>query len=201
MHKDVLQHFRKNDHVLFDVVQKVMPIHLTLVPNSFERLCDAIISQQLSTKAADTIFDRFKNLFPDRKIDPLFLLAIPDDLLKSVGISSAKTAYLKDLARHVMEKKLILEDLPNQDDETIIKTLTLVHGIGRWTVEMYLIFSLGREDIFSFGDLGLRRAMQRAYGFKNEPTLSQMQKISQIWSPYRTWASLALWKSLSLKEV
>ena len=201
MNPDIENHFQSVDGLLFSVYERVAPISITLIPQSFERLCDAIVSQQLSTKVADVIFGRFKNLFPKGEILPLFLLAIPNDVLREIGISNAKVSYLKDLADHVMRKSLVLEDLTNMDDEMVIKTLTKVHGIGRWTAEMFLIFSLGREDIFSFGDLGLRRAIQKIYGYKKEPTLAQMQELSQNWEPYRTWASIILWKSLSLKEV
>lgn len=192
-------HFQTVDPILFAVLQKVGEIKIAKVSNYFERLCDAIISQQLSTKAADTIFARFKALFPDEHIIPVFLLAIPQDLLREIGISYQKISYIRDLAQKIVDETICLEDLEKNNDEAVIRELIKVKGIGRWTAEMFLIFSLGREDIFSYGDLGLRRAIQKLYGFANEPTLKQMEEKTKIWAPYRSYASIALWRSLTLK--
>jgi len=162
----------------------------------FRDLLESIIGQQLSVKAAGTIINRFVNLFPDPKnIHPKDILEKEADLLRSVGISRQKISYLRSLSECIISEKIILATLPDLPDEQVISHLTMVKGIGRWTAEMILIFSLGREDVFSLGDLGLRTAVSRIYGVDREDKL-KIEKISQTWSPYRSLASLYLWRSL-----
>lgn len=192
----MFEHFQKVDPRLFRLAKKLQIIQLKKSDNYFERLCDDIISQQLSGKASDTIFRKFKALFPNEYISPLFLMAIPLDQLRESGLSVQKTNYVKNLASHIIDKKISLESLDTYKDEIVIKELTKVKGIGRWTAEMFLIFSLAREDVFSYGDLGLRKGIQKLYGFEREPTLHEMEEITAKWRPYRTYASLLLWKSL-----
>ncbi|HSX40170.1 MAG TPA: hypothetical protein VLF68_01015, partial [Candidatus Saccharimonadales bacterium] len=112
-------HFQKNDPILFDALEKIGNVEIHIVKDYFQRLCDAIISQQLSTKVADIIYDRFIKLFPGQKIDPLFLLAIPTETLREIGISGGKIAYLKNLAQRVTERSLLLEDLAIMEDELV----------------------------------------------------------------------------------
>ena len=162
----------------------------------FRDLLESIIGQQLSVKAAGTIINRFMGLFPDQKnIKPQDILARDEESLRSVGLSRQKISYLRSLSEFVVSEKIILATLPDLPDEQVISHLTLVKGIGRWTAEMILIFSLGREDVFSVGDLGLRTAVSRIYGVDREDKL-KIEKISQTWSPYRSLASLYLWRSL-----
>ncbi|KKT41735.1 MAG: HhH-GPD family protein [Candidatus Collierbacteria bacterium GW2011_GWB2_44_22] len=162
----------------------------------FRDLLESIIGQQLSVKAAGTIINRFMGLFPDQKnIKPEDILARDEESLRSVGLSRQKISYLRSLSEFVVSEKIILATLPDLPDEQVISHLTLVKGIGRWTAEMILIFSLGREDVFSVGDLGLRTAVSRIYGVDREDKL-KIEKISQTWSPYRSLASLYLWRSL-----
>ncbi len=165
----------------------------------FRDLLESIIGQQLSVKAADTIIHRFVNLFPDTKnIRPEDILGRDDDTLRSVGISRQKISYLQSLSKFVVSEKIVLDALRDLPDEQVISNLTMVKGIGRWTAEMVLIFSLGREDVFSVGDLGLRTAVSRIYGVDREDKI-EIEKISQTWSPYRSLASLYLWQSLDNK--
>ncbi|HEX3099887.1 MAG TPA: DNA-3-methyladenine glycosylase [Patescibacteria group bacterium] len=173
--------------------------------NHLRSLVESIVSQQLSVKAADTIFARFVELFVakgDIKTarsfpTPAQLLNMSDAKLRSAGLSGGKVKYIKDLARKVEAKELQLHRLQKMSDEEVVEHLVQVKGIGRWTGEMFLMFSLARPDIFSHGDLGLRNAIIKLYKFKTIPTEKQIQKIVAKWSPHRTLASRYLWKSLN----
>jgi DNA-3-methyladenine glycosylase II len=163
----------------------------------FEALVEAIISQQLSVKAADTIFMRFISLFfPQKFPTPEIVLKLPLRQFRKVGISTQKANYIKDLASKIVTGELKLKSLYRLEDEKVISELVKVKGIGRWTAEMFLIFTLRRPDVFSMGDLGLRNAIQKLYKMKTPPTEKQLHRISKRWSPYRTTASRYLWKSL-----
>lgn len=165
----------------------------------FRDLLESILGQQLSVKAADTIINRFLNLFPDPKnIRPEDILGKDDEALRSVGISRQKISYLRSLSEFIVSEKIILDALRDLPDQQVVSHLTMVKGIGRWTAEMMLIFSLGREDVFSVGDLGLRTAVSRIYGVDREDK-TKIEKISRTWSPYRSLASLYLWRSLDNK--
>lgn len=197
MHKRARDHFRKADPKLFRVLQKVGDFgSVRSVPprEYFSRLCESIIGQQLSSKVADTFIERFYVLFLKKLITPKRLLKLQDKALRKIGISWAKVKYLKDLAQKVQKKEVLLKDLPHLDDKDVVAQLTKVKGIGNWTAEMFLMFSLGREDVFSCGDLGLQKAIAEIYQIKNL-TKSKAEKLSLRWSPYRTYASLILWRS------
>ena len=191
--------------------------------NYFRSLAESIISQQLSGKAADTITARFVKLFrkpgsrssagakrgartaelslPGKPFPTAQdVLAISPAKIRGTGVSGAKVKYLKDLARHVKDKRLDFHKFPKWTDEEVIQHLTAVHGIGRWTAEMFLMFSLGRPDVFSTGDQGLKNAIRKLYGFKKEPTAKQMMKLAEVWRPHRSAASRYLWKSLTLPD-
>ena len=153
-------------------------------------------SQQLSNKAAATIFNRFLSLFPKERVpQPEEILKLSEEILRSCGVSHQKASYLKSLAEEITSQKLVLENLHLLEDEEVVLELTKVKGVGRWTAEMFLIFSLGRQNIFSVGDLGLRSAVAKLYGVNREDKI-KIEEISKSWSPYRSLASLYLWKSL-----
>jgi DNA-3-methyladenine glycosylase II len=192
--KHIQDHFRKNDPILYKAI--FGPVTLTKTTDYFAHLCEAIISQQLSEKAGSTIWNRFVALFPDKKITPELVLAMPDEKIRAVGPSRSKISYLKNLAMHT--KLLDLQTLGDMKNEDVVIELTKVKGIGPWTAEMFLMFALGRPDVFSFGDLGLRNAIKKLYKLKKDPTKKQMEKITKKWSPYRTYACRILWKSLEL---
>lgn len=195
MDKHIIDHFRRSDPILYSILETIKSIKpLSKSDNFFSDLCEAIINQQLSDKAARTIFNKFKKLFSQEIITAEKLLKIPDKKIREVGTSWKKVTFMKGLADKVIKKEINLEKLEDLGDQEIIIQLTKLHGIGRWTAEMFLMFSLGREDVFSAGDLGLRRAMQKMYKLKTEPTLKQIEKISKKWSPYRTYAALILWR-------
>jgi DNA-3-methyladenine glycosylase II len=161
---------------------------------------EAIINQQLSGKAADTIFKRFVALFPGKKFPtPKDVLAMPTAKMRKCGLSKMKVSFLKDLSKKILDGTVNFRKMPAWTDEEVIEHLTEVKGIGRWTAEMFLMFSLGREDVFSYGDLGLRNAMQKLYKLKAHPTPKQAEKIVAAWKPYRSLASRYLWANVDNK--
>lgn len=199
--KNILQHFKSKDPTLHQYalkVEKIEPIKKDRPYNYFYRLCSDIIGQQLSGKAADTIFGRFLKLFPSGNIQPQDILFTTHDTLRGVGMSHAKARYVRHLAEAFLHEGLPLLQLDSMADEEVIIELMKVKGIGRWTAEMFLIFTLGRNDVFSFGDLGLKKGLMKVYGFKKEPTKKQIEKIVNNWSPYKSYASRILWGSLEI---
>lgn len=202
MNTKIKNHFKKADLKLFKVFERIEEnleeISPILPQEYFFHLCREIIAQQLGSKVAHKFLERFIALFPDKKIAPKALLKLSDEKLRGIGISWAKVRYLKDLASKIENKEVSLEGLQNFKDEEVIFHLTKIKGIGNWTAEMFLMFSLGRQDVFSHGDLGLRRAIEKIYKIKN-PEKSVIEKLSQKWSPYRTWACRILWSLLDIR--
>ena len=196
MSKKILLHFQKVDPVMYIAMREIGPLE-EIKPRDpreyFSSLCSEIISQQLSSKAAVPIEQRFLNLFPRKKVSTKHLLKLSDEEVRGVGTSWAKVRSLKDLAEKTVSKEVPFSKLPNLGDEAVIEELIKVKGIGRWTAEMFLIFSLGRPDVFSHGDLGLRRAIEKLYKLA-DPSQEKIEEITGKWSPYRSWASRTLWK-------
>lgn len=195
MYKKALSHFKKTDLIIYTVGLKIEQIELTTHPDPFLRLTRTIIGQQLSVKAAQTIFLRFEKLFK-KNINPEELLKIPENKLREAGMSFQKIKYLKDLSEKTIKEEIQLHELKHKQNEEVVAELIKIKGIGQWSAEMFLMFSLGREDIFSFGDLGLQNAIQKLYKLKKKPTEKQMEKLAKKWSPYRTYAAMILWRSL-----
>lgn len=162
----------------------------------FKALTRAIVGQQLSAKAAATIFSRFEALF-DAFPTPAQVLAVPDERLRGVGLSGQKLGYLRDLCRRIIEGELPLDVLERLDDDAVIETLTKVKGVGRWTAEMFLIFRLQRPDVLPVGDLGIVKAVQRAYKLRKAPSPDRLTRIGEAWRPYRSVACWYLWASLN----
>lgn len=160
----------------------------------FYNLTRNIIYQQLAGKAASTIFGRFEQLLKNN-IVPEEVLKFEDQAFRDVGLSWAKAKYVKDLASKVVDQSVDLSNLDNQSNEDVILELTKVKGIGRWTAEMFLLFTLHRENIFSYGDLGLKNGISKLYQL-DQPTNIQIQEIVERWSPYETYGSIALWHHL-----
>jgi DNA-3-methyladenine glycosylase II len=197
--KKIADHLKKTDPILYQAFLKSDPkeiFQLTRYSDPFINLCREIITQQLAQKAAHAIFTRFLNLFPDQKATPEALIKIPDQRIRDIGASWAKVKYLKDLSQKIKSRQLDLKKLDTLNNEEVIENLTIVKGIGRWTAEMFLIFYLGREDIFSHGDLGLKRAIEKLYKLK-DPSREDIEKITSKWSPFRSYASKILWKTLN----
>jgi DNA-3-methyladenine glycosylase II len=160
-------------------------------------LVGAIVSQQLSTKAAATIFGRFAALFPGNQItDAAAIAAIDDETLRRVGFSGQKIGYLRDLSARILDGRLNLDELETLSDDEVVERLTSVKGFGRWTAEMFLMFRLHRPDVFPIGDLGIVNAIQRLYRLRKKPNAKRLTKIADAWRPYRSVACWYLWQTL-----
>ena len=164
----------------------------------FHALLRAIVSQQLSTKAAATIAARFDGLYGGPPT-PAQVIATSDEQLRAVGFSTQKIGYVRDLCRRISDGALPLAALDAMSDEEVIEVLTQVKGIGRWTAEMFLMFRLHRPDVLPVGDLGIVKAVQKAYGLRKIPTAERLTRIGEAWRPYRSIACWYLWASLHNK--
>jgi DNA-3-methyladenine glycosylase II len=166
-------------------------------PDAYGALLRAIVGQQLSTKAARTIYLRVLDIFAGTTPSPEQLLAASEADLRGAGLSGRKVEYIQDLARHVISGELELDRLDDLSDEEAIAEIVAVRGLGLWTAEMFLLFHLKRPDILSGGDLGIRKAIQIEYGLEEMPTPTQVEEIGEPWRPHRSLASLYLWESLA----
>lgn len=192
-----LSHLASSDPAMARLVQERGPLQLTPTDEYFFTLVDSIASQQLSSKAAATIVSRIRALLPeDEPPAPDAVLALSDESLREAGLSWKKVSYIKDLAQRVHSGELDLAHIAQMDDEEIIKALVAVKGIGRWTAEMFLIFSLARPDVLAVDDYGIQVAMKRLYNLDDLPKPAPMREIAEPWRPYRSYASLYLWRSL-----
>ena len=191
----------RRDPVIRDLMRAVGPCRLADVQHTdpFKALAHAIIAQQLSSKAAATIEARFAALFPSGVPTPELTARLSDEQLRACGLSTQKIGYVRDLSRHVQDGALPLHDLGTLEDAAVIDALTKVKGIGRWTAEMFLMFRLHRPDVLPVGDLGIIKAVQRAYGLRKAPTPARLTKIGESWRPYRSVACWYLWASLDNK--
>lgn len=187
--------FLKQDMKLAKIIKRVGNYQIKKRNNHFASLVEAIISQQLASAAADAIIRRFKKLYPIFP-KPIQVLNTKDSKLRSVGLSKMKVGYLKDLAKKIEDGDLKIRTLSKESDEEIIAQLIQVKGIGRWTAEMFLIFSCGRLDVLPVGDLGLRKGVQLAFSLQDLPKPKEVEKIGMRWKPYRSVATWYLWKSL-----
>jgi DNA-3-methyladenine glycosylase II len=165
--------------------------------DAYGALLRAIVGQQLSTKAARTIYLRVLDLFGGTTPSPEQLLEASEEDLRGCGLSGRKTEYVRDLARHVLSGELELDHLEQLDDEQVIEEIVAVRGLGRWTAEMFLLFHLQRPDVLSGGDLGIRKAIQVEYNLEEMPTPTRVLEIGERWRPHRSLASLYLWESLA----
>ncbi|AJZ76018.1 DNA-3-methyladenine glycosylase family protein [Candidatus Nitrosotenuis cloacae] len=189
-----LNHLRK-DRKLAKIIDRVGEFNLSLTKNPYQSLVEAIITQQLSGKAADSISTRFRAIY-GRFPKPADVMETSDAKLRKAGLSYMKVSYIKDLSKKVESKEIRLAYMKNLTDEEIIVQLTQVKGIGRWTAEMFLIFSLGRLDVLPVGDLGLKKGIQKLYSLEELPEKEQMERIAEKWKPYRSVATWYLWRSL-----
>lgn len=166
-------------------------------PDAYGALLRAIVGQQLSTKAARTIYLRVIELFGGSTPSPEQLLEAREEDLRAAGLSGRKTEYIRDLASHVLSGELELDRLEDLSDEEVIAEIVAVRGLGQWTAEMFLLFHLERPDVLSGGDLGIRKAIQIEYGLDEMPPPAQVLEIGEAWRPHRSLASLYLWESLA----
>jgi len=202
MNSKIVRHFKKKDPVLFDYLKQIGPIEDLqgdLPKNYFFRICKEIVGQQLSSKAGHVILSRFKNVFSKGIVCPEAVLATSHEILRDSGISHAKARYIRNLAQAIADGDLDFKNFQKLPDEQVVEQLIKVKGIGPWTAQMFLMFTMGREDIFSPGDLGLRKAIKKIYKFKKEPGRKQVEKIVSQWSPYKTYGCLVLWGVMDLK--
>ena len=166
-------------------------------PDAYGALLRAIVGQQLSTKAARTIYLRVIDLFGGSTPSPEQLLEAREEDLRACGLSGRKTEYIRDLASHVLSGELELDRLGDLGDEEVVAEIVAVRGLGQWTAEMFLLFHLERPDVLSGGDLGIRKAIQIEYGLEEMPTPTRVLEIGEPWRPHRSLASLYLWESLA----
>jgi DNA-3-methyladenine glycosylase II len=197
-HRTARRHLSRVDPVLAALIERLGPCRLGHGParDPFLALLRAIVAQQLSVQAADTIFGRLLALFPGGAPDPARLLVFPDDALRAVGLSGQKMRYMRDLATRVLDGRLHLAPLDALPDDEVLQALTEVKGIGRWTAEIFLMFTLGRQDVLPADDLGLLNAAHAAYGLRRRPTPERLLRIGEAWRPYRSVACWYLWQSL-----
>src|SRR5262245_7705977 len=194
------------DKVLRGVMERTGPIHPGIDrrgsrSNAYEALARAIVGQQLSTKAAASIWAKLLDQFGGETPTPEQVLRKRRTTLRKAGLSNAKVEFLRDLAARVKDGRLDLARFRDLPDEDVVAELVEVKGIGLWTAEMFLIFHLGRHDVVSAGDLGIRRAIQIAYGLDELPGVEEVERIAEPWRPRRTLACLYLWRSLAITPV
>jgi DNA-3-methyladenine glycosylase II len=189
----------RRDPVLANAIKQIGPCLMAdrQRKDHLSALVGSIVSQQLSTKAAATIFGRFVALFPDNHIPNAPAIAALDDAaLRAVGLSGQKVSYLRDLSARIIDGRLNLDELEMLPDEQVIERLIAVKGFGRWTAEMFLMFRLHRPDILPIGDLGIQNAIQRLYKLRKRPNPKRMTQLGENWKPYRSVASWYLWQTL-----
>ena len=185
----------RRDADLRRVIKAVGPCTLRPNPNGFDILVRAVVSQMISTKAALAISGRLERDLAPGGLTPVGVLAASEEKLRSAGLSRAKALALRDLASRVQSGLLPLHDLPARTDAEVVALLTPVRGIGVWTAEMFLIFSLGRLDVLPVGDFGLRAGVQETYSLPDMPTAPALRERAEAWRPYRTVATWYFWKS------
>lgn len=196
-------HLSQADATLEALIARVGPCTIQPVDNYYEELVRSIIGQQLSVKAARTIWTRFINLFDGQPPMPQDILNHSTETLRSVGLSGAKASYVQDLALHIEDGRLEINKLPDLPNQEIIAELTAIKGIGDWTAHMFLIFGLGRLDVLPVGDLGVRTAAMRLYGLSTLPDAAMLRMLStkNNWTPYESVASWYLWRSLDAEPL
>jgi DNA-3-methyladenine glycosylase II len=195
--QNVIRHLKRRDPVLAGIIDRVGEYRIQFRDPDFETLVKSIVYQQLSGRVASVIFGRLVTAAAvDGKLTPAGILKLRPTRMRSLGLSTQKTAYIRDLARHARDGTILFEELLELPDQEVIERLTQVKGIGVWTVHMFLIFALRRLDVLPSGDLGIRNAVRKAYGLPELPDPSQIEVLAERWRPYCTVASWYLWRSL-----
>ena len=183
------------DKKLKKIISSVGECKIRIITNPFEALVEAIITQQISDSAGKTISLKFKNLFGKKYPTPSDIIKLSKDEIKSVVLSRMKAEYIFDISQMIVDGKLDFKIFKKMSNEDVISELTKIRGIGRWTAEMYLIFALGRTDVFPFGDLGLINGIKKLYHLEN-PSTDEILKITNNWIPYRTIGTWYIWRGV-----
>jgi DNA-3-methyladenine glycosylase II len=194
--KNILQHFDAEDAVMAGVIRRMGPFRLKRNKNYFQVLCKATVGQQISTKAAESINHRFQSLFPCNRPTPKKVWELAEQQLREVGLSGQKVKYIKDLSEKFLDRTVRPHRMAYQDNEEIIRQLIRVYGIGRWTAEMFLIFSLGRMDVLPVGDLGLRAGVKLIYNMRAMPSPDRVSILGRKWQPFATVGTWYIWRVL-----
>jgi DNA-3-methyladenine glycosylase II len=195
MMQKAIHHLRRSDPVLAGIIDRVGDYRIEFRDPNFETLVKSIVYQQLSGRVANVIFGRLARA-AGGKITPENILKLRPARMRAVGLSGQKTEYIRDLARHTRDGRVRFEELPALADEEVMARLTAVKGIGVWTVHMFLIFALRRDDVLPSGDLGIRNAIRQAYGLEALPLPGEIETMAERWRPFCTVASWYLWRSL-----
>ena len=194
-HNIALRHLSHADKRMEKLIDKFGPPNFNLMNNYYESLIRSIVYQQLSGKAASIIYERFLDLFIfDIYPEPKDILAVSIETLRSSGLSYQKVNYIRDLSEKWQEGTMNLTDIDSMTDEEISSELIKVKGIGQWTADMFLMFTLGRPDVFPFGDLGIQKGVMILTNMNRLPTQKEMERKTKKWQPYRTVAAWYLWK-------
>ena len=197
--RKAVNHLKKSDPILRAIIEKHGPCRIAYGEPSFASLAETIVYQQLHGKAAATIFQRFTDL-AGLPLRPEGVLKLSEEQMRSAGLSKQKLSYLRSLAELTLSGDVNFEQLPKLPNDEVIEHLTRVKGIGTWSAQMFLMFTLKRPDVLPTGDLGIQMAMQKHYRKRKLPKPKEMEKIAKAWSPYRTIACWYLWKSVDTKE-
>jgi DNA-3-methyladenine glycosylase II len=198
--RKAINHLRKSDSVMAAIIERVGPCRIEYGPPEFHSLAEAIVYQQLNGKAAVTIFKRFTALAGE-PVTPEGISKLSNQQLRSVGLSKQKSSYLRDMAERAVKGDLDFSRLPDLPDEEVIKHLTQVKGVGVWTAQMFLMFTLKRPNVLPTGDFGIQMAIKKHYKKRKMPKPDLMEKIAKPWEPYRSIACWYLWKSLDMKTM
>lgn len=193
--KQAIYHLKKSDPILAAIIDRVGDYGIEFRDPDFATLVKSIVYQQLSGRVAAVIFARLVKAAGD-PLTPASILKLRPARMRSLGLSTQKTKYIRDLARHTRDGGVVFEELAELSDQEVIDRLTRVKGIGAWTVHMFLIFALRRPDILPTGDLAIRNAIRKAYGLNELPLAAEMEELARRWRPYCTVASWYLWRSV-----
>ena len=193
--KEAILHLRGSDPVLAAIIDRVGDSRIEFREPDFDTLVKSIVYQQLSGRVASVIFGRLMTAVGG-KLTPANILKLRPSQMRKLGLSTQKTAYIRDLARHTRDGRVVFEELRELSDGEVIERLTQVKGIGTWTVHMFLMFALRRVNVMPSGDLGIRNAIRKAYDLAELPTPKAIEEMSVRWHPYCTVASWYLWRSL-----
>ncbi|MEZ6067517.1 MAG: DNA-3-methyladenine glycosylase 2 family protein [Planctomycetaceae bacterium] len=190
----------RRDPVLGAVIDAVGPLRLKLQRGRFESLARAIVAQQISTSAAQSIWGRLRLLTKPKRVSADSLCRLNDDEIRAAGISPQKLGYLRDLQQQVISRTVRLDRLHHHADDRVIDELVRIKGIGAWTAQMFLMFSLGRADVLPHQDFGIRSAMRQLYELPDLPTRDECEEIAAPWRPHATIACWYLWRSSEIRQ-